>query len=44
MEEPLVVGGSGQRDPRVPGDHVVVDRQDRLGVHSDPCNLVKITK
>ena len=39
VEIPLVLPGPGQRDPGVAGDHVVVDGQDGLGVHSDPGNL-----
>ena len=39
VEIPLVLPGPGQGDPGVAGDHVVVDGQDGLGVHSDPGNL-----
>ena len=39
VEIPLVLAGPGERDPGVAGDHVVVDGEDGLGVHSDPGNL-----
>ena len=39
VEIPLVLPGPGQGDPGVAGDHVVVDGEDGLGVHSDPGNL-----
>ena len=39
VEVPLVLAGPGQGDPGVAGDHVVVDGEDGLGVHSNPGNL-----
>ena len=36
---PFVFPGPRKGDPGVPGDHVVVDRQDGLGVHSHPRHL-----
>ena len=32
---------SGERYPRVPGDHVVVDGEDGLSVHPDPGHLIQ---
>ena len=42
MEEPLVRGRPREGDARVPGYHVVVDAQDRLGVHGDPGDLTEL--
>ena len=39
VEVPLVLAGPGERDPGVAGDHVVVDGEDGLGIHSNPSNL-----
>ena len=36
---PFVFSGPGKGDPGVPGDHVVVDGQDGLGVHPHPSHL-----
>ena len=38
---PFVLPGPWKRDPGVPGDHVVVDRQDGLRVHPHPSHLGK---
>ena len=39
VEVPLVLAWPGQGDPGVAGDHVVVDGEDGLGIHSNPGNL-----
>ena len=39
VEVPLLWRRPREGDARVPGDDVVVDRQDSLRVNADPCNL-----